>query len=181
MTYYNNTELYHHGIKGQKWGVRRFKKENGQLTPAGKERYSKEERKKKLKKVAKIAGISVGVIGALLIGKTVVEHFVQRNYNTKVLKGHSEHIKKGHNILDDVLERQKSVDPKKLRWNNKAAGAWYNERRKIWNKYELFDDNKIWSPEESKSMMDELHLLDERLARIKKKLGTEHLYDDLFD
>ena len=32
-------ELYHHGIKGQKWGVRRFQNKDGSLTPAGKERY----------------------------------------------------------------------------------------------------------------------------------------------
>lgn len=35
-------ELYHHGIKGQKWGVRRYQNEDGSLTPAGKERYNKE-------------------------------------------------------------------------------------------------------------------------------------------
>lgn len=33
-----NGELYHHGIKGMKWGVRRFQKKNGSLTPAGKKR-----------------------------------------------------------------------------------------------------------------------------------------------
>lgn len=32
-------ELYHHGIAGQKWGVRRFQNVDGTLTPAGKERY----------------------------------------------------------------------------------------------------------------------------------------------
>lgn len=32
-------ELHHHGIKGQKWGVRRFQNEDGSLTPAGKKRY----------------------------------------------------------------------------------------------------------------------------------------------
>lgn len=32
-------ELYHHGIKGQKWGVRRYQYEDGSLTPAGKDRY----------------------------------------------------------------------------------------------------------------------------------------------
>ena len=32
-------ELYHHGIKGQKWGVRRFQNPDGTLTAAGKKRY----------------------------------------------------------------------------------------------------------------------------------------------
>ena len=34
--------LSHHGILGQKWGVRRFQNEDGTLTNAGKKRYSKE-------------------------------------------------------------------------------------------------------------------------------------------
>lgn len=34
-------ELYHHGIKGQRWGVRRFQKPNGTLTKAGEKRYQK--------------------------------------------------------------------------------------------------------------------------------------------
>lgn len=34
-------ELYHHGIKGQKWGVRRFQDKKGRLTAAGKERVAK--------------------------------------------------------------------------------------------------------------------------------------------
>ena len=32
-------ELAHHGIKGMKWGVRRFQNKDGSLTPAGKRRY----------------------------------------------------------------------------------------------------------------------------------------------
>lgn len=34
-------ELYHHGVKGQKWGVRRYQNEDGSLTPAGKVHYYK--------------------------------------------------------------------------------------------------------------------------------------------
>ena len=32
-------ELYHFGIKGQKWGVRRYQNEDGSLTEEGKKRY----------------------------------------------------------------------------------------------------------------------------------------------
>lgn len=40
MTYYNyNTELYHYGIKGQKWGVRHYQYADGTYTPAGLKRY----------------------------------------------------------------------------------------------------------------------------------------------
>ena len=44
-------ELYHHGIKGQRWGVRRFQNEDGTLTAAGKRRIRKEVRKETRKEV----------------------------------------------------------------------------------------------------------------------------------
>lgn len=52
--------LYHHGIKGMKWGVRRFRKTDGSLTAEGRRRYNEDggeqPRKVNGKKVA--AGIA---------------------------------------------------------------------------------------------------------------------------
>lgn len=43
LKHYNRSfylnELYHHGILGQKWGIRRFQNPDGSLTEAGKKRY----------------------------------------------------------------------------------------------------------------------------------------------
>lgn len=36
----DNNGLYHFGIRGQKWGIRRFQNEDGSLTAEGKRRYS---------------------------------------------------------------------------------------------------------------------------------------------
>lgn len=38
--WYINGELYHHGIQGQKWGVRRYQNEDGSYTDAGRRRYN---------------------------------------------------------------------------------------------------------------------------------------------
>ena len=55
----NNSEFYivrdeeyleHHGIKGQKWGIRRYQNADGTLTDAGKSRYNKEIQRNNQKK-----------------------------------------------------------------------------------------------------------------------------------
>lgn len=53
-----NMELRHAGVKGMKWGIRRYQNKDGSLTPAGKKRYSedsfrvKQIRKKKVRQMS---------------------------------------------------------------------------------------------------------------------------------
>ena len=71
MWQYN--ELYHHGIKGQKWGVRRYQNKDGTLTSAGKKRKketsnsSSEESKARTKKIVTI-GAAAATAAAIALG-----------------------------------------------------------------------------------------------------------------
>lgn len=42
-----NGELYHYGIKGMRWGVRRYQNKDGSLTPSGKKRAQRDADKLK--------------------------------------------------------------------------------------------------------------------------------------
>lgn len=62
-----STELYHHGIKGQKWGIRRYQNKDGSLTPAGKKRYTPDE----LGRTPVQKGVSVKSDGSITVAKGV--------------------------------------------------------------------------------------------------------------
>lgn len=50
----NDIRLYHHGILGMKWGVRRYQNKDGSLTSSGRKHYSAEARAaRKAEKAAK--------------------------------------------------------------------------------------------------------------------------------
>ena len=60
-------ELQHWGIKGMRWGVRRYQNKDGSLTPAGKKRYSPSE----LGREPIQKGVSVKSDGSITVDKGV--------------------------------------------------------------------------------------------------------------
>jgi hypothetical protein len=73
---YIKGELYHHGIKGQKWGVRRYQYADGTLTPAGKKRYGSDNHSDILKSKIKYA---VNNARTQITGKQYVDTYLKQN------------------------------------------------------------------------------------------------------
>ena len=72
-TYQDDLVLYHHGIKGQRWGVRRYRNEDGSLTAKGKKRYLKKY-EKAFAKYDKDLGKAEGRLRMAAYNKTADEY-----------------------------------------------------------------------------------------------------------
>ena len=53
-SFISDEALYHYGIKGMRWGIRRYQNPDGSLTPAGRKRLEKADYKWAKKKTDKI-------------------------------------------------------------------------------------------------------------------------------
>jgi hypothetical protein len=77
-----NGELYHHGIKGQKWGIRRYQYADGSLTPAGKKRYSSVNGQNGSKRAAIITSMKVkefvDKVKTRITGKQYVDTYLKK-------------------------------------------------------------------------------------------------------
>ena len=92
--FYSDEELAHHGILGQKWGVRRFQNEDGTLTSEGRKHYSSEYRKQMER-----AKQDVNRKGTDLYVKAYNQH--ANKLNSGLTDKYNREYDKKHNITED--------------------------------------------------------------------------------
>ena len=126
-------ELYHYGIKGMRWGVRRYENEDGTLTEAGKKRYNKDSTDKKskhkvtAKKVGKALGLTTAAALALYGGKKAYNKFGTPKDIRDIKKQRLKDVRKRFKMTPeelkekiDILENEKRF--KELTYEQIAPG-----------------------------------------------------------
>lgn len=127
-------ELYHHGIKGQKWGVRRFQNADGSLTIKGKQRYGTkenfekqypEDKKKALGKVSSTMKKTGGAVDKL---KNINDKQISKTNEARIKKDVSQ---MSDQELQKIVNRLNMEERYKQVMNSRAAEEGKNKVSKI--------------------------------------------------
>ena len=103
-------ELYHHGIKGQKWGVRRFQNKDGSLTPVGRRRYDEPNKGRKSNgEEIKIEGQTFKIHGNRQSNKSYVDEV------EKKAKGMGYKVERKSNVNESSKNQTLSDEERKRR------------------------------------------------------------------
>lgn len=88
--YIVHSELAHHGIKGMKWGIRKYQNPDGTLTEAGKKRYGSVQGLNraisKRKRIIKTALIAAAATGAAIGAKKIIKKAANGKVSEKNIK-----------------------------------------------------------------------------------------------
>lgn len=165
-------ELYHHGIKGQRWGIRRYQNPDGSLTAEGQKRYGISDTT--IKKGTKIGSVSTYMSSKMYQenGRPMYAYALKDKRDRKVYKGpFSQYLysrgalivaEHKYKVIKDLKmpSKQQRVDEFKNLYNDKKFKKdLLNTLRPIQNKMIEYEDSMHYSSPQIKNAVKKLNLL----------------------
>lgn len=151
----HDQELYHYGVKGMKWGIRRYQNKDGTLTSKGKKRYEKsndnsnDEDEIKNNKSRKILTKRNIAIGATAVGASLAVMGAMYVYKKSNPTIHVKYMNFGE-IIDINSLSSKDIVVKKgtkfHRVSSKSVEDYAEEGKRIYTSY-LKSDARIYKEE----------------------------------
>lgn len=144
-----NNELKHWGIKGMKWGIRRYQNKDGTLTTAGKKRYAQEiERLKKEEKILKNKQRTKAQLDKLEAKRKEIEE------QKKALNGKSTQTKPEKEVPAENI--RKAVGKKKIKDMSDAELKAVTDRLDLERKYKEAMEKSGYRVANGKKFKDQL-------------------------
>lgn len=171
--YLQHDSLMHHGIKGQKWGIRRYQNPDGTLTDAGRKRQQKQEykaAKKALKTADKYGKLTVSNIDDpnYKNRKSVQKKMIKELDQSKEVKDYLDYDQKLYNLVKEAADRQ-GIPMNQIRLSSKdpAVAELIKRQEAATNKGRQIADKYI--DEFSKALLRDIHAEDTEGGRMYVK------------
>lgn len=175
----NNTqELYHYGIKGQKWGQRLFQNKDGSLTPLGRKRYQnadgslnaagkmkyKKEADALKKETAKVKAAEQAAVNR----KKSQSKFTKLEEKKAALEARKKALKEGKDPEEEAKKDKETPEEKKARLMNSSDAK------------ELYKNRELLSTQELNDRINRIETearLSSKIVEEKRRTGKEFIED----